>query len=208
MAIIETVLARRITVLIDAAGGVGTATSETDTVLERDGEKVGQRRDVATLSEADLKTILPDRAALLAQVAALTADRDAALAARDIAETALATVTAERDEARTTRDATALQLAAMLGGTGSGQGQDEYARAVQAHVDATAVARGYRDGVTCASYASSTVAPWAADAAAFVSWRDSVWTSAYGMLQAVQAGQSAPTIAAVIAALPTINWNI
>lgn len=82
-----------------------------------------------------------------------------------------------------------------------------YGRAIQAYVDATARAREYNDGVTCASYIASTIPGWAADAAAFVSWRDLVWDYAYTQLRLVQAGQRAqPTVAELIAELPTISW--
>jgi uncharacterized membrane protein YgcG len=83
----------------------------------------------------------------------------------------------------------------------------DYAAAVQLHIDSTAKIREYADGVACASYSSSTVPQWAADAAAFVPWRDSVWTTVYSVMSAVQAGsRPAPTIEALIAELPSITW--
>lgn len=82
-----------------------------------------------------------------------------------------------------------------------------YAAAIQSHIDATARAREYNDGVTCASYVASTITTWAADAAAFVAWRDAVWLSAYQTLAAVQSGQQQPpTIEALISGLPVITW--
>lgn len=82
-----------------------------------------------------------------------------------------------------------------------------YAAAVQVHIDATARSRGYSDGVALASYATSTVPTWATEAQAFVAWRDSVWVQCYQTLAAVQQGQqTAPTIGALIAALPQISW--
>lgn len=82
-----------------------------------------------------------------------------------------------------------------------------YAAAIQSHIDATARAREYNDGVTCASYVASTITTWAADAGAFIAWRDAVWLSAYQTLAAVQAGQQQPpTIEALIAGLPAITW--
>lgn len=86
---------------------------------------------------------------------------------------------------------------------------DDYGAAIQAHIESAAKGRGYNDAVTCASYTASTVATWAADAAAFVAWRDNVWAYAYGELAAVQAGQKpAPTITELIAGLPAITWPV
>lgn len=83
----------------------------------------------------------------------------------------------------------------------------EYAGAIQVHIDNTARTRGYADGVACASYITSTMPSWQAEAAAFVPWRDSVWLSAYTIMGQVQAGQrSSPTIQDLIAELPVITW--
>jgi hypothetical protein len=80
-------------------------------------------------------------------------------------------------------------------------------RAVQAHVDGVARARQYRDGVHCASYATSTRADWAAEAAAFVHWRDAVWTLANTILAEVLAEvRPVPSIDDVLAELPAIAW--
>lgn len=83
----------------------------------------------------------------------------------------------------------------------------DYRRAVQAHVDRVAQARLYDTGQSCASYAASTNAVWAAEAAAFIAWRDAVWAQALATLAAVEAAEIAPpTIAALIGALPEIIW--
>ncbi len=84
---------------------------------------------------------------------------------------------------------------------------DDYRRAIQAHVDATAQARGYDGGASCASYAGSTFPAWAAEATAFVSWRDAVWAHAHAELEKVQNGtRHQPDIAAIIAELPPMAW--
>lgn len=83
----------------------------------------------------------------------------------------------------------------------------EYAAALQHHIDETATVRGYGNGVMLASYVASTNAAWAAEAAAFVAWRDAVWLAAYAELAAVQSGaHPAPTTEAFIAGLPAIAW--
>lgn len=82
----------------------------------------------------------------------------------------------------------------------------DYQAAVAAHVDAVAGQRNYTDGAHCASYVASTIPAWAAEAAAFVAWRDAVWSQAIATLAAVEGGAEPPTIAGLIAALPVIEW--
>jgi hypothetical protein len=82
----------------------------------------------------------------------------------------------------------------------------DYQRAVEAHVVATAQTRGYYSDVSLASYLGSTNAAWAAEAAAFVAWRDDVWETTLAALAAWQSGGDAPTIAGLIAELPAIAW--
>lgn len=83
----------------------------------------------------------------------------------------------------------------------------DFAAAVQSHIDDAARSRGYNDSVSLASYVNSTLPQWAAEASAFVAWRDAVWIYAYGELGKVQAGQRAlPTIDKMIAELPKIDW--
>lgn len=79
--------------------------------------------------------------------------------------------------------------------------------AIDAHVEAVARSRNYNSAAHLAGYATSTVAQWAAEAAAFVTWRDQVWQAAYAMLGEVEAGTiPAPTPAEAVAALPAISW--
>jgi hypothetical protein len=84
------------------------------------------------------------------------------------------------------------------------QMQAGYTAAIEAHVEATARARGYTSAVSCATYAASTVPAWQAEGAAFVAWRDDVWTAALAMLAAVQAGGAIPE--SPIAGLPEMEW--
>jgi hypothetical protein len=79
--------------------------------------------------------------------------------------------------------------------------------AIDGHVEATARARGYNSAASCASYVMSTNAGWAAEAEAFVAWRDGVWSAAFALFAAVEAGTEAvPTVDALIAGLPAIAW--
>lgn len=86
-------------------------------------------------------------------------------------------------------------------------GLADYARAIQAHIDAEARSRGYADGFAISSYVASTVPQWAAEATAFVAWRDAVWLYAYQELEKVNSGQRPwPALAALVAELPNMNW--
>jgi len=84
------------------------------------------------------------------------------------------------------------------------QVQAAYTAAIEAHVEATARARGYTSAVSCATYAASTIPAWQAEGAAFVAWRDAVWTAALAMLAAVQAGGAIPE--SPIAGIPEMEW--
>ena len=87
------------------------------------------------------------------------------------------------------------------------QDQTVYTRAIQSLIDQTAASRQYADGVALASYATSTVPAWAAEAAAFIAWRDSVWAYAYAQFAAVQSSQRPqPHVGEFLAELPTITW--
>lgn len=82
----------------------------------------------------------------------------------------------------------------------------DYQAAIEAHVEATARERGYSSAVSCASYVGSTVPAWAAEAAAFVVWRDQIWLEVFQALAAVQQGAAPPTIAGLIARFPAMEW--
>lgn len=83
----------------------------------------------------------------------------------------------------------------------------EVTAALEAHVETVARQRQYSGGVSAASYVSSTNALWAAEAAAFVAWRDALWAWALQELSAVRAGAAIPgDPATIIAAAPTITW--
>jgi hypothetical protein len=73
-------------------------------------------------------------------------------------------------------------------------------------VDEVACSREFNGGATLASYVSSTVTVWAAQAAAFVAWRDNVLQDSYFELAEVQVGERAqPTVEAFLMELPEIR---
>ncbi|QTK79699.1 hypothetical protein AT6N2_C2035 [Agrobacterium tumefaciens] len=85
----------------------------------------------------------------------------------------------------------------------------DYENAIQNLVDSTAREKQFRDGVTLASYTASTKPKWAAEAQAFVAWRDNVWFYAYGELAKVQAGQrQQPTVEEFLAEIAPIAWPV
>lgn len=78
---------------------------------------------------------------------------------------------------------------------------------INAHVEEAARGRDYNDAAALAGYANSTVPSWAAEAQAFVSWRDQVWITAYSMLAEVEAGtRGIPSETELLEALPDITW--
>lgn len=85
----------------------------------------------------------------------------------------------------------------------------DYENAIQNLLDSTARERQFRDGVTLASYTASTKPKWAAEAQAFVAWRDHVWFYAYGELAKVQAGQrQQPTVEQFLGEIARIAWPV
>lgn len=83
----------------------------------------------------------------------------------------------------------------------------QYRAAIQAMIDRTASERQYDDGNSLASYVSSTVPDWAAEAQAFVIWRDQIWSYALGELEKVQTGQrSQPSVQNFLAELQMFEW--
>lgn len=84
---------------------------------------------------------------------------------------------------------------------------EDYTTAIQKHIDQTAQSKQYADGVSLASYVTSTIPQWAEEALIFVEWRDQVWVYAYTELAKVQSGQRPqPTIEQLISELPQIVW--
>jgi hypothetical protein len=79
-------------------------------------------------------------------------------------------------------------------------------RLVQDTIDDTAKSRQYKNGVYCASYAQSTNPVWAAEAQAFIAWRDSIFAYALQVFSDIQGGQPAPTQEEFVAGFPSMVW--
>lgn len=85
--------------------------------------------------------------------------------------------------------------------------QAAYQRAIEQHIEAVAAQRGYSSAVSLASYSSSAIPLWQAEATAFTAWRDIVWVYALAELAKVQNAQrEIPALSAFIAELPVITW--
>ncbi|WP_234825324.1 hypothetical protein [Agrobacterium pusense] len=99
------------------------------------------------------------------------------------------------------------RLAAERSSASSPPSITDYENAIQNLVDETAREKQFRDGVTLASYIGSTIQRWAAEAQAFVAWRDNVWFYAYGELAKVQAGaRPQPTVEQFLTEIAPIAW--
>lgn len=84
---------------------------------------------------------------------------------------------------------------------------EAFRTAIQSHVDTVATSRRYDSAVSLASYVASNNLAWAAEAQAFVSWRDAVWVHAYAEMDKVLNGQrDQPGIAEFIGELPAMVW--
>ncbi len=84
---------------------------------------------------------------------------------------------------------------------------DVYRLEIQAMIDAKATERQYDSGATLASYVNSTIEQWAAEAQAFVAWRDTVWLYALVELDKVQkAERDQPSVEEFLAELPVFEW--
>lgn len=83
----------------------------------------------------------------------------------------------------------------------------DYTRAIQDMLDAKAQERNYDGILSACTYATSTVAKFRAEGQTCVDWRDQVWSTSYGLMAQVEAGQMPqPTIDELLAMLPLMVW--
>ncbi len=81
-----------------------------------------------------------------------------------------------------------------------------YERAVDAHLDAAAQARGYASIVTAVTYAGDAHPKFGPEGDAFKAWRSAVYAACYTILAAVQAGERPPpTLEQLMAELPPLD---
>lgn len=85
----------------------------------------------------------------------------------------------------------------------------DYEDAVQDMIDATARERSYRSGDSLASFALSTNGKWAAEAQAFIAWRDNVWRYVFSEREKFLSGQRPqPTIEGFLSEIARIAWPV
>lgn len=86
----------------------------------------------------------------------------------------------------------------------------DYTARIAGMLDAKARERRYDNAVSIATYAGSSNAGWAAEALAFVAWRDQIWVYCYAELDKVQTGErEQPSIADFMNELETqfpLTW--
>lgn len=102
-------------------------------------------------------------------------------------------------------------MAARLYGNAMIAGQmptlDHYKTAFDDHLDAVAAQRQYDNRMTIVCYAGSTNPRWAAEAEAFIAWRDSALIHMFQQLAAVEVSQiPPPTIEEFIGGITPIAW--
>lgn len=74
-------------------------------------------------------------------------------------------------------------------------------------IDSTARSKGYGDGVSCASYATSTNIIWKNESVAFIAWRDSVWDYLYALLARISGGSDPiPSVQEILNGIPPMVW--
>lgn len=86
--------------------------------------------------------------------------------------------------------------------------QSEVLIRVQQLLDDKARERNYDDGVSLASYATSSNPKFRKEAEAFVVWRDNVWAKCYELLAQYQAGEiDLMSVDDVMKEIPTMEWE-
>lgn len=79
--------------------------------------------------------------------------------------------------------------------------------ALEKHINDVAAERTYSSGVSCASYKDSTNAQWAAEATAFIAWRDACYVYAYDYLARAQGGDvTNPSVDDFMMGIPPMVW--
>lgn len=84
---------------------------------------------------------------------------------------------------------------------------EQFRNAIQTRVNEVAKSRLYEDGNSLASYVASTNEVWAAEAQAFVAWRDYVWAYSYSELEKVLNGsREKPSVEEFFSEIDSIEW--
>lgn len=108
-----------------------------------------------------------------------------------------------------TPDASIISTTEQRQATAMAEAVETYRKSIQSLIDAKASERQYESGATLASYVNSTIETWAAEAQAFVAWRDAVWLYALAELDKVQKGErDQPSVADLLAELPVFEWPV
>lgn len=83
---------------------------------------------------------------------------------------------------------------------------DECQRSLEILINESAKEKLYNDAVSCASYKDSSNAQWAAEAAAFIAWRDYCYEYAFDYIQQAEDGTIEPSLDGFMNGLPPLVW--
>lgn len=82
-----------------------------------------------------------------------------------------------------------------------------YTELLSDFIELKAKEKGYSSAVSCTSYSLCTNVQWAAEANAFIAWRDLAFEYAFDYLEGVQSGEIInPTPETFLAGLPSMIW--
>lgn len=86
---------------------------------------------------------------------------------------------------------------------------NKFQLAIAQLVDSVAQSKQYKDAASIATYVSSTNVQWAAEAQAFIAWRDTVYIYALQELPKFQSNERpVVSVPEFLNELPIINWPI
>lgn len=74
-------------------------------------------------------------------------------------------------------------------------------------IEETAQSKQYSSPASCASYKDSTNPVWAAEANAFIAWRDACYIYAFDYLERAENGEIEPDLDTFLNGIPVISWG-
>jgi hypothetical protein len=85
--------------------------------------------------------------------------------------------------------------------------KQEFNAGIQVYLDKVAKLKLYESSIHCTTYINSTNQLWAAEAQAYIAWRDAVWVMVYDLLSQYEQGEiELGTVADLINLLPEMVW--
>lgn len=82
-----------------------------------------------------------------------------------------------------------------------------YMESLSEHINQVAQKKQYKNANSCISYLNSSIEGWRNDAIAFLAWRDSIYTYAFGIFNNAYDGiEELPSLEDFIKMAPQISW--